>query len=369
MKFHANYPYLYMMKNGTDSNVHVFEVKDTSSYYTIVQFMDDKGTSREIPWDAYERVPGQSLEQFDHRQATVASGGASLAPRDVHKIVCELNRMLQQHGTLAKPDAPVHISASEGDAGVLQIGLAGERTVLVFPDQLQYGPVAQLETWKGIENRHEWLVERFGIHPRESEYERLNLYDRFRLQLQDIPSHVPIYVWHNREAGGETARKLILAWLQDTRNETYTVPFKVDDRSDVKNIKTTLMSQLAENAEPVAKNEGHLLAWKTFSRQVGELRIVNNGQLLTVPVSAYDEEIERAVDQVKKVNDEGFASATEVIQTVLANGEPHIQHLGFLFFEYRIYELIIHQKRLIMSGNPRRMNRIKVKRVTEKFHA
>ena len=272
-----------------------------------------------------------------------------------------------------------HLVCDDSSAGSLKVALKEsdliqQENIINMSDLFSIGPIWNLHTSEGINNRYNWLRTHISMDD-----EVLFTYkDHFKqnlLAIEQIPSNHKIIIWVGENAHEQTALRFMLYVLKEKTNdivlininEAYKTHF---DQSEIDftlqhmgQISAKKLKQMYEN-----KENGHVLTQserKAFEQQwlqlcVGNeiLRIWENNEIVSVSESYYDEYI---VNTVKNFHEENkhkdFIKSARIIGEVIGHLN---QYIGDRFIEYRVIRLIMNGV-LDMEGVPTAMRYYSVK--------
>ncbi|WP_391209527.1 DUF1835 domain-containing protein [Psychrobacillus sp. L4] len=114
----------------------------------------------------------------------------------------------------------MHIVFGHSPAGNLKITLPKDEKVIAFFDQFSSGPVHQLHTEKGLQQRKKWLFLHINLDEQYI-YSYLEDFQQTVTEIKDIPEHIPIYIWTANNAHEQTAARFVLHTLQDKQNDIH----------------------------------------------------------------------------------------------------------------------------------------------------
>lgn len=114
----------------------------------------------------------------------------------------------------------VHIVFSEASASNLkqafrQTNMVNTEAVIYLPDRLSIGPIAEVHTLQGIEQRYQWFIENFHVE------EVIKMKETFIQAIKDIymiKNREKIIIWTSQNAHEQTGLRIVLALLQNHMN-------------------------------------------------------------------------------------------------------------------------------------------------------
>lgn len=115
----------------------------------------------------------------------------------------------------------VHIVFSKRAADQLkqafrQTELAKSEVVVYFPDILSIGPVTEVHTLQGIQQRYEWFMENFNDKEIQN---RKHAFIQAIKEIQMIKNKEKVMIWTCQNAHEQTGLRIVLALLQNHMNE------------------------------------------------------------------------------------------------------------------------------------------------------
>jgi Protein of unknown function/Domain of unknown function (DUF1835) len=256
----------------------------------------------------------------------------------------------------------VHILFGESTAGGLKWALkdiepAHSIKIIGFPDHFAVGPIFQLDTEFGIENRAKW----FRNHMPENEfhdfYEK-EYEERFRKTLHEIeaiPEDAIITIWHAENAAEKTGVLFVLRLLADRKNEillinsseSYNKYCKHPEiyyvslhTGEISPDKMRLILEKTKDDKPLSAELKKQLVdeWSELRSSKEVLRVWENSQIKSVEEGYLDSfMLEIATELHEKPVNHNFMKAARLVGEVLGRYE---QNIGDAFIEYRLLHLI-----------------------------
>ncbi|ANY71161.1 DUF3658 domain-containing protein [Paenibacillus ihbetae] len=245
----------------------------------------------------------------------------------------------------------VHVAFDASTAGSLRIILRSrpDELVIVLDDNLMVGPMPDDERlYETFSERTRWFSERYrGLSSDEWKLIQLEAAIRWKAWPEQLTS-VPCLIWAGDSAKELLGLRRLLSRLSG-HPELYRVnATKVlqEQNPDIryKNTGEITPCQL-KNALDLPDGIVRLSAedqehdrqdWLRLLGENGTLRILHNGELVTVPESYYDEEILKAVYRVE-ARCGYFRKSARVVGEVIGSAEIDT---GDSFIEYRVRHLI-----------------------------
>lgn len=218
MKTKPNYPFIYFF---AEPNV-VFVYKIEGEEYVTVSDLSHRGE-----WQTYEIKSADEFESFNHETYIALVGrGYFLQQDQYHFMTKKINQLIQSRRNFIHKDGGAGVSAfhfvsSQSTAGALRFGLDKPNKVIGFQDPFSIGPIWKLESKIGQAYRYEWLYE--NINFEMGDYELENSFSNTLLEIEDIPDHLPIYIWIANNGSEQTGLRLILYLLKDKANDIFVI--------------------------------------------------------------------------------------------------------------------------------------------------
>lgn len=269
-----------------------------------------------------------------------------------------------------------HLVFGDSPAGSLRVALKESdliqhENIINISDIFSIGPIWNLHTSEGINNRYNWLRTHISMDD-EVLFTYEDNFNKNILALEQIPSHHKIIIWTGENAHEQTALRLMLYILKEKTNdivmininEAYKMHF---DRAEIEftprhmgEISANQLKQMYEN-----NKNSHVLTQterKTFEQQwlqlcveKEDLRIWGNNEIISVSENYYDAYI---VDTVRNFEENNpFIKTARIIGEVMGHLN---QYIGDRFIEYRIIRLIMNGV-FDMEGVPTAMRYYSIK--------
>ena len=214
MESKVNYPYIYFL---LESNmVCVYRIK-THHYLNASDLLDRS------EWEAYKLQHHAQFETFNHEENEAIEGWGFWIEQDKLRDIVEIiNDCIQKHRSVDQRIATqaVHIVSSESAAGSVRVALVPPKHVIGFPDCFSIGPLWKLEDKRGQTFRSNWLSENIN-DGQEDIYQ--NQFTNTLREIEDIPNHVPIYIWYGNNADEQCGLRFFLYLLRDKSNEIFLI--------------------------------------------------------------------------------------------------------------------------------------------------
>ncbi|NRS16304.1 DUF1835 domain-containing protein [Brevibacillus sp. HB1.4B] len=226
-------------------------------------------------------------------------------------------------------------------------------SIICIEDDFSVGPLHQLETATGMNERIEWIHSFFKqVEPISNE--DLTTIKAYLLRNLTLPSQVPdgssVILWYGQNASDSIGIRYVVSMLQD-KNLSFEgidiTAFSVNCDYKVRNIDGNEVSyvlksagalppKLVVDAYQVKKNmpaplvQSLILEWEKWSQSDSTLRVYKQGEVLEVSEDYYDALLlEHASNK--------FQKAARVIGTVMGESD---QCIGDTYLTYRVHELI-----------------------------
>lgn len=272
-----------------------------------------------------------------------------------------------------------HIVFGDSPTGSLKValkelGLHHQEQILTFSDIFSIGSIWNLHEPQGVTNRYEWLRTHINI----DDEVLFNYEDHFKQTILDIeqtPSHHPIFIWAGENAHEQTGLRFVLYLLKKKTNDIFVIntneAYKTHfDRPEIDFIPLHMGELSSEQFKQIYEHEknGHALTqterkafvqqWEQLCEDKEVLRIWENNKIMSVPENYYDEYIINTVKnfhQEKKHND--FIKSARIIGEVIGHLN---QYVGDQFVEYRVRRLIVDGI-FDMEGVPKAMRYYSIK--------
>jgi uncharacterized protein len=259
-----------------------------------------------------------------------------------------IEEMLPSEDTVTR----VHVAFGESAAGSLRFalrGLPGEKTVCLS-DDLMIGPLSKADDPEGDSRRLQWILDRMD---RSSDKEEImGSLLKVSVAWRNWPPRLigfPVIVWAGDSAAEQTALRRLLAALPEETvvsvvNATSLLS-RVTDKHGYRNIYRSTgeitpdkLRPLANKAEPLSpeRREALIADWHRLVAENGVMRVLEDGELKTVPEDYYDGTIIRAARKLKAVNGR-YIMAARLVGEVIGHME---QRVGDSFIEFRVRQLV-----------------------------
>ncbi|UQZ37255.1 hypothetical protein C2I18_29180 [Paenibacillus sp. PK3_47] len=274
----------------------------------------------------------------------------------------------------------VHIVFSLSDAGSLKVTLrkTGKQElcqVLAFDECFSVGPICNLETAAGQQNRLLWLME-FDEHARYGQHlNREHQLDHMIKAVRSIPAKQTVVIWCADNAHDQTGLRFVLHLLREREQPVHIVNvtelfhaagFQKNDepapyfralinREHFQDIVQKYYSGIPLDPERRRMYESQ---WLMLSEENHLLRLWEEGTVKGRKEDALDELIIRSVIELEHEQDEnGYIKAGSVVVKVF---ETSRQFVRDTFISYRIW-MLINQGMLKFSGLPFALHQFSVK--------
>lgn len=273
---------------------------------------------------------------------------------------------LLKHASETKqhPYHTVHVAFGDSPAGSLKIALPKDEKVIRFSDQFSIGPVHQLHTEKGLDQRKKWLFLHINLDE-ECLDTYIEEFQQVLTEMRNIPEHIPIYIWTANNAHEQTGVRLVLHILKEKKNDIRILNISTAFQNLWPSIIPVHTGELGKDQlktiyntykieQPLTEKIHQKLAgeWQKLTETIGLLRIWENEQIRNVPESYFDSFIiEKARYLHNGQNKPEFMKSARLIGEVLGHSD---QYVGDVFFEYRVRQLIL-QGVFEIEGVPKAM--------------
>ncbi|HZG17152.1 MAG TPA: DUF1835 domain-containing protein [Candidatus Bathyarchaeia archaeon] len=280
----------------------------------------------------------------------------------------------------------VHLVFSLSDAGSLKVTLSkiGKRKlcqVLAFNELFSVGPISNLDSTTGQQNRHFWLMEydgefRYGQHSNQ-EHQLANMVKA----VKSIPENNTIVIWCADNAHDQTGLRFVLYLLRERKQPVNVVNVtELFNASGFKNKEgvipyasglidreyfQAIVSKYYEGVplDP-SQRRRYESEWLMLTGEHHVLRLWEEGTVRGCDEDALDEVIIRSVIELEQEQDEnGFIKAGSVVARVFDTSQ---QLVGDSFISYRIWNLV-NQGILLFRGLPGALHQFSVKLGTHRF--
>lgn len=276
----------------------------------------------------------------------------------------------------------VHLVFSLSDAGSLKVTLSkiGKREVcevIAFNELFSVGPISDLDTTTGQQERLLWMMEHDGDYRygqlSNQEHQLVNMVKA----VKSIPENKTIVIWCADNAHDQTGLRFALYLLREREQ-----PINVVNVTELYNASGLQAKDEAipcaiglidlENYQELVRKyyEGFPLEpsqrrrykseWLMLTKQYHVLRLWEEGTVRGSDVSALDEVIVKSVIELEHEQDEnGFIKAGNVVVRVFDTSQ---QLVGYSFITYRIW-ILVNQGILTFRGLPVALHQFSVKLV------
>lgn len=254
----------------------------------------------------------------------------------------------------------VHIVFDSSSSGTLKVALRdvlaveGEK-VIAISDTFSVGPIWQLHTEEGLQNRKEWLFYHINL---DEEYmdDYTERFTKVRAQIDAIPDDIPINIWYGDNGHEQTGVRLALYLLKEKSNpiiminatKEYSTVFS-EKRTDGYPLKVAeiIPEKLAAIYQETSTKEITLVQrrefeeeWLTLSESDKKLRLWQNGHIHSVSEDYLDNFIIQSMEKLNKERkNNDFIKSARLIGEVIGHS---LQVVGDGFIEYRVRELIVN---------------------------
>ncbi|MBS4207375.1 DUF1835 domain-containing protein [Bacillus sp. FJAT-50079] len=345
----VNDPFLYFFFEP--NIVFVYEL-NTENYVTLLEVRESES------WKTFELNDKQTFPTFDHQLSNPLEGKAyMLEQADMCEIVKIINQHIHKNRRLSKSQVPVHLASSEAAAGLLRFSLAYPKTVIGFPDMFSIGPLWQLSEKRGQTARSEWLYENINFEDDQNEYE-ISFMNTL-LALEDIPAHVPIYIWYAENADEQIGVRYMLHRLREKLNPIFLMNSGKQYTNQLEPESIKLLFEQRKDNMPLSKTERCQWQnkWQTLARSKDILHIYSNERIKGVPSAQYDPLIINTIEKLHSEQDsKTFIKTNRVIAEIIETNE----YVNIYYLEYRI-RFLIYSGKLELKGIPKSMHHYSVK--------
>lgn len=276
----------------------------------------------------------------------------------------------------------VHLVFSLSDAGSLKVAFSriGKRTVsrvIAFNELFSVGPISDLDTTNGQQNRLFWMMERnrdysYGQHINR-EHQLANIVNA----VKDIPENKTIVIWCADNAHDQTGLRFALYLLREREQQINVVNMsevyhasglQVKDKAipyAMGQIDPEIYEELVRRYHdgfPLEPNQRRLYEseWLKLTNQDHELRVWTENTVKGSEMYTLDEMIVKAVTELEHEQDEnGFIRAGSVVVKVF---DTFQQLVGDWFITYRIW-ILVNRGILTFRGLPWALHQYSVKLV------
>lgn len=354
MKTIDKHPYIYLLLEP--DTVLVCRIR-TEDYMTELEI------NGELEGKVYRINSADEFEAFNHEHhREFTDGGYTLFLNDKvrYQIVEIINKQIQKHRTNSQT-GPVHIIASESEAGSLKIALGRPKKVIGFPDFFAAGPLWKLHDDSGQTNRAEWLAENINSEADELLYKVK--FTNALMEIEDITADPPIYIWSADNANDQIGLRFFLQLLEGKENEIFLI--NLTEYANVLHTglldldRLNLVYEKAKNSRPLTLNERkqYIKEWRNLADSEACLRLWENGQIIEVPENHYDPFIIKEMEKLhEKQAKKDYIKTGSVLLHIVNNTD---EMLSACFLEYRIRHLL-YKGVLEGKGIPKSMSHYSV---------
>ncbi|TQR19412.1 DUF1835 domain-containing protein [Psychrobacillus vulpis] len=252
-----------------------------------------------------------------------------------------------------QPYHKVHIMFGDSPAGSLRITLPKDEKVIAFSDQFSIGPVNQLHTEKGLEQRKKWLFLHINLDEQYT-HTYIEEFQQTIAEIKNISELVPIYIWTANNAHEQTAVRFVIHALKDMRNNIRIINISQNHWSteaeeyfplntgEVTHENLKVVYEANKNIQPLTVQVRNKYAeeWRNLAVTKEVLRIWENDQIKSVPENYFDAYItDRARHLHNKQTNPDFMKSARLIGEVIGHLN---QYIGDEFIEYRVRKLILN---------------------------
>ncbi|MFC7677371.1 DUF1835 domain-containing protein [Paenibacillus sp. GCM10028914] len=276
----------------------------------------------------------------------------------------------------------VHIVFSLSDAGSLKVTLSkiGKRElcqVLAFNEWFSVGPISNLDTTTGQQNRLLRLMEYDGEYIYGQHANQAHQLSNMVEEIKGIPENKTIVIWCADNAHDQTGLRFVLHLLRERKKPVNVVnvtelfndsglqdkegdvPYAISlmDREHFQAIVSKYFEGIPLDPGQRRRYESE---WLMLTEENDVLRLWEEGTVRGRDVNALDELIIRSVIDLEQEQDEnGFIKAGSVVARVF---DISRQLVGYSFISYRIW-ILVNQGILMFRGLPGALHQFSVKLV------
>lgn len=339
----THYPYIYFLYKP--NQVLVYKIQ-TFEYISLADVME-KGE-----WSSYALQPSESFTAFHHEQHQPQEGWTFwMEQEQLYLLVEMINDYIQQVMITTTAQA-VHIVCSEAVAGSLRGALAPPKYVIGFPEDLSIGPLWKLDEERGQVFRHEWLRE--NINDGLDDFVNDNHLKNTIREIQDIPSHLPIYIWYGHNAEEQCGLRFFLCLLRDKSNDIILI------NTGEQNAINRQWDIALYDKKPLTTKE-HLMfqqQWQDLAQTKDVCRLWRHQRIQGVSENHYDSVIISILGQLH--HEQG---SIDFIQTGVFLSELLVrmeEPPNIFFLEYRVRTLV-YSGEFELKGIPKSMRHYQVR--------
>lgn len=346
----------------------VFVYKIETDFYLSLSNLSEFGE-----WQTYEINHPEEFDTFHHEKFEPLVGrGYAVSQSDHNMMLEKINEQIQRHRVFSQSGA-IHIVIDESAAGSLRYSLKHPKEVIGFPDFFSIGPIWRLDEKIGQSNRFEWLFE--NINSMQDDYEYENKFKNTLLEIEDIPEHVPIYLWTANNASEHIGVRFIIVLLAGKANEIFLInstelydkntsskdeeeSFSHTSQFEPENLRQ--LFEIGKERNPLTSEERLLYQkeWKELSVTEEVLRLWRNNEIIGVAENHYDSLLVNTLEKLHSEQEiKDFIKTARVIGETLERMDERI--IDF-YLEYRIRHLV-YTGVLELKGVPKSMWHYSVK--------
>ncbi|MFD1019744.1 DUF1835 domain-containing protein [Thalassobacillus hwangdonensis] len=277
--------------------------------------------------------------------------------RDVERSFDDLERVYEAQ---FKPESydkyrRVHLTFGASSAGSLKHALRNDdkEKVIGLDDKLSIGPLTELHTVKGREQRIEWLKNHINY---DEEYidRYLFQFDDTLRELQATPEDMPIYIWMTGSANEQIGLRFIMKLFEASHHPIFVMDavkgyFQEYQQPNIDftpqrlgEISPDKLHGIFEhvNADPltVDKRVELVSEWQELSIADSVLRISEDGEIKQVSEAYFDEALIEVARELHSKKGYEFIRAARIIGQVLGEAE---QDVSDAYLEYRLRTLVL----------------------------
>ncbi|PQP84318.1 hypothetical protein C0Q44_06970 [Paenibacillus sp. PCH8] len=287
-------------------------------------------------------------------------------------VPLDIGQLEQQASAEIDKPNEIHITFGDSPLGSLKMGMStlpdqGKRSFFSMDDDYAVGPLGDLTLRADLQRRHLWLTERLCLSDREA-YAMHELESLFELNstIQSLDSKTSIIIWYSNNAHEKTGLLYAIHLLRSSESPIYLIEtsglyqqlfnrpdiqYDVLHTGEILSEKLLAMWHVCSAQEPLSKEERRQLEqdWLELSAQPGQLRMMENGEIRSLPEDALDEYIVQKVRELTPNWEPGtYIRAARIVGEVMGTSS---QHISAAFVEYRLRQLVL-QGQLEMDGKP-----------------
>ncbi|MFS0557307.1 DUF1835 domain-containing protein [Brevibacillus sp. 179-C9.3 HS] len=226
-------------------------------------------------------------------------------------------------------------------------------TVICIQDDFSVGPLNQLSSSSGMNDRIEW-IQSFLMKTEQISVDDLITEKAYLLRNLSFPSQIPdgstVVLWYGQNASDIIGLGFVASMLQGKSLSFETIDvtaFSVDIHYKVKDTgnnevvyalksagalppELVMDAYQVKKAMPAPLVQSMILEWEKWSQSESSLRVYKNGEVIAVSEDYYDAAL---LEHTSKK----FQKAARVIGTVMGESD---QCIGDTYLIYRVHELI-----------------------------